>query len=536
MATQIREARVWRSIALFSTGALITLACTRVKVSWDQAASAAAPAGPTAALVGGSSDALATAGPPGVGSGRAVPEDPRGASRTFSQVAAQLSPSVVSIRVEKKVKLPTMRGRGMPFHPFSFPFGGPDEDGMGGDEDQHAPTQRGAGSGVVIDEKGFVLTNNHVVEGADSISVLFLDGKELKAKVVGTDKQFDLAVISVDTKNYPVKAARLGDSEKLQVGEWVLAIGNPFGLDHTVTVGVISAKGRAGVGDGSGGGTRYYQDFLQTDASINPGNSGGPLVNLAGEVIGINTAILGPGGNIGIGFAVPSEMAKPVAKELIAVGKVRRPYLGLSMQEYSAELAKAMRGPEKGALVQQLTKGAPAEKAGVRRGDVLTKVDDKPILTSRDVQRQVLTHRVGDAVRLEVWRDGKTVSLSAQTEELPGEASGPGAAAPGKDADPEQHSRMKLGMGLQSLTPQLAEQLGLRASAGALIKSVKPGSPAAEAGLARGDVILEVDKHPVSTADLAARALATERQGGHVLLVQRGDAASYILIRPGDDK
>lgn len=395
MAPQLRETRFWRSVALFSTGALITLACTRMKVTWDQAAGAA----PSASITAAATASVAPALPP---PSKAQVDEARTLSRTFSQVAEQISPSVVSIRVQKKQKMHMMH-RGSPFghdfpFPFGFPFGNPDDnnDDQSQSDEQSGPVMRGAGSGVVIDDKGYILTNNHVVGGVDEIKVQFADGKELNGKIVGTDPRSDLAVISVDTKNYKVKAAQLGDSEKLLVGEWVMAIGNPFGLDHTVTVGVISAKGRSGIADGPG--TRYYQDFLQTDASINPGNSGGPLVNLNGEVIGINTAILGPGGNIGIGFAVPSDMAKPVVKELIQNGKVRRPYLGISMQELTQDMAKAWGGPEKGALVQSLTQGAPAEKAGVKRGDIIIKVDGKPVLNSRDVQRQVLTRRVGDNI------------------------------------------------------------------------------------------------------------------------------------------
>ena len=522
MAPQLRETRFWRSVALFSTGALITLACTRVKVTWDQAAGAS----PSVPAVAGAA-AVAPALPPPT---KTQIEDARTMSRTFAQVAEQVSPSVVSIRVSKKQKVRAMR-RGVPFghdfpFPFGFPFGGDDDEEGGGGPDAEGPTQHGAGSGVVIDDKGFILTNNHVVGGVDDIKVQFVDGKELPAKIVGTDPRSDLAVISVDTKAYKVKAASIGDSEKLLVGEWVMAIGNPFGLDHTVTVGVISAKGRSGIGDRKAGG---YQDFLQTDASINPGNSGGPLVNLNGEVIGINTAILGPGGNIGIGFAVPSDMVKPVVKELIATGKVRRPYLGISMQEMTADMAKAIGGPEKGALVQALTPGAPAEKAGVKRGDIIMKVDGKPVKNSRDVQREVLTRRVGDTVALELWRDGKNVNLSAKAAELPGEeGSGPGA----QGGDDEKSPKAKLGIGLQTLTPQMAERFGLKAEGGVLIASVKPGSPAGEAGLQRGDVILEVDRRPVRTADEASKALGADRPGGHVLLVQRGENAIFVLVQP----
>jgi len=515
MASQLRDNRFWRSIALFSTGALITLACTRVKVSWDQHADAAAP------TLGTTPAAVSPALPP---PSKAQLEETRTISHTFSQVAEQVSPSVVAIRVAKKQKVRAMH-RGMPFgNPFGFPFGGPDDDDEGGGDEPGGSVQRGAGSGVVIDDRGYILTNNHVVGDADDIKVQFVDGKELPAKIVGTDSRSDLAVISVDTKGYAVKAAKLGDSEKLLVGEWVLAIGNPFGLDHTVTVGVISAKGRSGIANNKGN----YQDFLQTDASINPGNSGGPLVNLYGEVIGINTAILGPGGNIGIGFAVPSDMAKPVVKDLITSGKVRRPYLGISMQEMQQDMAKAMGGPEKGALVQGLTPSGPAEKAGVHRGDIIVKVDGKQINNSRDVQRQVLQRRVGDPVALEIWRDGKMTSLTAKAAELPGDDAPVGA--PGSEE--QSSAKAKLGLSLQSLTPGMADRLGLKTQAGVVITGVKPGSPAAEANLTRGDVLLEVDRKPVKTAEEASHMLSAPHPGGHVLLVQRGDSAMFLLIQP----
>ncbi|HMU38484.1 MAG TPA: Do family serine endopeptidase [Pseudomonadota bacterium] len=520
-----------RTVGLFATGVLITVACSKVTVSWDQQASAAGAAtaqAPTPALPPPTSVA-----PPSLPPATNSIADARNLSRTFSSVAEQVSPSVVSIRVAKKQKIKVMRrgnpfGRDFPFQfgPFGGPFGNPEEEGEDfGLEERQGPTQRRAGSGVVIDTKGYILTNNHVVGEADEIKIQFIDGKELTAKVLGTDSRSDLAVVRVDPKDYPLKAARLGDSEKLLVGEWVMAIGNPFGLDHTVTVGVISAKGRSGIGENRGN----YQDFLQTDASINPGNSGGPLVNLAGEVIGINTAILGPGGNIGIGFAVPSEMAKPIVSELIASGKVRRPFLGISMQAYEPDLAKAMGAPEKGALVIGLTGAGPAEKSGVRRGDVIVKVDGKSVANSREVQRQVLTHRVGDNVALELWRDGKIVTLNAKAGELPSED---GPANNGPSDDSASSPKAKLGLSLQTLTPQLSERLGLRNTHGVVIDGVKPGSPASEANLRRGDVITEVNRQPVKSIEEANKLLSQPRPGGHVLLVLRGDSSVYVLLRP----
>ena len=316
---------------LVALGAAAAVAATHVHLSWGPAAQAAP------VIVAEAKPAL----PPPSASQVA---DARALSRTFAQVAAQLSPSVVRISITKTVK---MRGRGRnPFSgtPFDRFFGGPDDDDGGGE--MQGPKQRGTGSGVVIDKKGYILTNNHVVEDADEVKVSFGDGKTVSGKVIGTDPKSDLAVVKVD--NVDVQPARLGDSEKVSVGEWVIAIGNPFGLDHTVTVGVLSAKNRSGFDSG------HYEDFLQTDASINPGNSGGPLVDLDGEVIGINTMIAGIG--TGIGFAVPSSMAKPITEQLIKNGRVRRPYLGVMMQDITPELSKRLGNgaPEKGALVGQV--------------------------------------------------------------------------------------------------------------------------------------------------------------------------------------
>jgi serine protease Do len=446
--------------------------------------------------------------------------DARSLSRTYAQVAAQVSPSVVRINITKTAK--NVGGMGNRFRgtPFEHFFGGDDDDGPFG-HNMPAPKQKGMGSGVVIDGKGHILTNNHVVEGADDVQVHFLDGKTVKGKVIGTDPKSDLAVVKVD--GVDVRPARLGDSDRMQVGESVMAIGNPFGLDHTVTVGVLSAKNRSTGGSG-------YQDFLQTDASINPGNSGGPLVNLDGEVIGINTMILGPAGNIGIGFAVPSSMAKPIADQLIQGGKVRRPYLGILMQDMTPELRQSMmsnKGPEKGALVSNVQPGSPAEKAGVKPGDVILSVEGAPVDGSKAVQRTVLSKKIGQKLDLTVWRDGKDMKLAATTAELPGDDKM--ASAGGSDS--KSAAKAKLGLQLQPLTPELAERLGVgRNERGVVVAGVKDGGPAAEAGVREGDLIVSVDQKPVSSVDEAARLLTQERPGGHLLRVRRGDGAIFVVI------
>jgi serine protease Do len=375
---------------------------------------------------------------------------------------------------------------------------------------------------VVIDPRGYILTNNHVVAEADELKVNFVDGKSVSAQVVGTDPKTDLAVVKVDPAAVAdLKVARLGDSDRLQVGEWVIAIGNPFGLDHTVTVGVLSAKNR-------GIGAATYEDFLQTDASINPGNSGGPLVNLDGEVIGINTAIAGIG--TGIGFAVPSTMARPIIDQLIASGKVKRPYLGIAMQDVTAELSKALgsRAPDKGAIVSQIQPGSPADKAGFKAGDVIVSVDGKAVDGSKSVQRAVLGKSIGQKVDVAVWREGKQLVIPTVTAPLPDdgkEAEGP------RGGGQKQTTKSKLGLSLQPLSPEIAAELGVpKGTAGVVVGGVRDGGPAQEAGLRRGDVILGVDGQPVRSVDEAQRALVAPRPGGHIVRLQRGDAALFLTL------
>ncbi len=284
---------------------------------------------------------------------------------------------------------------------------------------------------------------------------------------------------------------------------------------------MLSAKGRSGFGK------TQYEDFLQTDASINPGNSGGPLVNLDGEVIGINTMIAGMG--TGIGFAVPSSMARPIVEQLIKGGKVRRPYIGIMMQDLGPDMAKALgdKAPERGAIVGQVAPGSPAEKAGVKAGDVIVKVDGTTVDGSRAVQRTILGKQIGQKIQLALWRDGKEQQVATTTAELPGDASEV------RQASAEGAQRGRLGLGLQSLTPQLQQQLDLpRGQRGAVIANVRPGSPAAEAGVHEGDVIVEVDRRPVASAEEATQLLGQDRPGGHLLRIQRKDSAMYLVVQP----
>jgi serine protease Do len=440
----------------------------------------------------------------------------RAMSRTFSGVAAQLSPAVVRIETSKTVTAPASRL----LEPFGDLFqGSPFQRFFEQQPPQRGPSERresGMGSGVVIDARGYILTNNHVVDGAQRVRVTFVDGKTVEGKIVGSDPKSDIAVVKVD--GVKVQPAKLGDSDKMQVGDWVIAIGNPFGLDHTVTVGVLSAKGRSGFAAG------HYEDFLQTDASINPGNSGGPLVNLDGEVIGINTMIAGLG--TGIGFAVPSSMARPIVDELIASGKVTRAFIGIGLQDLTPELKQSLGSgaPAKGALVNQVQPGTPAARAGLEAGDLIVSIDGVASDGAKAVQHLVLGKRVGQTIAIGIWRNGKTQQLSAVTAELP--ASEPQAS---REA-PAPH---QVGLTLQSLTPSLAQQLGVdRNRRGAVVTAVRPGSPADEAGVREGDVVVAVDRQPVASAHDAARLLGTRRAGGHLLRLERADGARFVAIAP----
>jgi len=335
--------------------------------------------------------------------------------QAFVEVAKEVQPSVVNITTEKTIAMQPWNRfgedffKGSPFEDFfrGFGFGPPG----GGREYQYK--QRSGGSGVIVDKEGYILTNNHVVEGADKVKVRLNDGREFIATIKGQDPRTDLAVLHIKAKDLPV--ARLGDSDKLEVGEWAIAIGSPFGLEHTVTVGVISAKGRSGLGTGT------YEDFIQTDASINPGNSGGPLINIDGEVIGINAMIIQPG--TGIGFAIPINMAKQILNDLIKKGKVVRPWLGISAQDLTQELSEHFKVKEKeGVLVSEVHPGTGAEKAGLVSGDIILSVDDKPIKNVSELVKEIQKKKVGEKVKLSIIREGKPLTIEVTTAAMPEKA------------------------------------------------------------------------------------------------------------------
>jgi serine protease Do len=359
------------------------------------------------------------------------------------------------------------------------------------------------------------VTNNHVVEGASELRVKLSDGRELAAIVVGRDPKTDLALLKIEATG--LNAIPLGDSATLQVGEPVMAIGNPFGLEQTVTTGIVSATGRA-IGAGP------YDDFIQTDASINPGNSGGPLINAHGQAVGINTAIFSQtGGSVGIGFAIPTSLAKAVVAQLAESGKVTRGWLGVSIQPITADLAKSFgRAETSGALVASVAEGSPAERAGLKPGDIITDYDGRKVDRTVDLPRAVAATPIGHEVRLTVVREGKPLILTASIVAL--------EASETEQASASERVKPTLGLAVAPLTPAIAQQLGLRASTqGLVVQGVEDGSPAAEAGFARGDVIVEVDRHAVKTVAELRERLTQHGKGTPMLfLVQRQGSTLYL--------
>jgi serine protease Do len=374
---------------------------------------------------------------------------------------------------------------------------------------------RGLGSGFVINADGYVVTNNHVVANASEIRVKLADGREVAGKVVGGDAKTDLALLKVDATGLPV--IPLGDSSKLEVGEPVMAVGNPFGLELTVTTGIVSATGRS-IGAGP------YDDFIQTDASINPGNSGGPLINARGEVIGVNTAIAsGNGGSVGIGFAIPTNLAKPVVAQLADSGHVTRAWLGVSIQPVTKELATGFGLPDtSGALVSGVMEDSPAAKVGLKQGDVITKWDGHPVVRGTDLPRAVAETRVGREVPIEVVRDGKPLSLTVKVAQL---------EERGRKVASAEPAATNLGIAARSLTPDMARSLNVPDGRGVLVERVEDGSRAQNAGIEAGDVIVEVNRVPVANVEALRTALAKQPAGKPVLvLVHREGQSLYLTV------
>ncbi|MGA7103989.1 MAG: DegQ family serine endoprotease [Candidatus Deferrimicrobiaceae bacterium] len=423
----------------------------------------------------------------------------------------EVSPAVVNISTTQVVKLrrPRMRspfGQQDPFEEFFHNFFGniPQEQ-----------KRRSLGSGFIVSDDGYILTNNHVVEKADEITVTLLDKQELQAEVVGTDTKTDIALIKIKAgKKLPF--VPLGDSEGLEIGEWVVAIGNPFGLGHTVTTGIVSAKGRV-IGSGP------YDDFIQTDASINPGNSGGPLFNMKGEVVGINTAIIQ--GGQGIGFATPIHLAKSVLGQLKEKGKVTRGWLGVYIQRLTPDMAESLNIPgKKGALVADVTKDGPAEKAGIRSGDVVVSFDGKGVESEHDLPQIVASTTPGKKVEVIVIRDGKEVKVPVSITEMEPEAEQKRAGGPDLSKG--------LGLAVQDITPEIARHLNLENPKGVLVSSVDPGSPADDAGFREGDVIRAINRTPVKDSGEFEKQIANGKKDKTVLfLVERGEGRIFLAVK-----
>lgn len=430
------------------------------------------------------------------GSVAAQKAGPPDLSTAIVRVAKDNIPAVVHIEVTRsqEVRRPAMPFEGDPFFRF---FQDP----------QRTPRKfkremRGLGTGMITDAQGHILTNNHVVGGASKVQVLLADGSRFEARVVGTDPKTDLAVVKIDAGK-PLPHVRFGDSDAVEVGEWVIAIGHPRGLDQTVTTGIVSAKHRRGITDPSG-----YQDFLQTDAAINPGNSGGPLLSLRGEVVGVNAAIASTSGGFeGIGFAIPSNMATYISRELIARGKVERGWLGVSVQDLTHELSRTM-GIEgtRGALISEIHKASPAEKAGLKQGDVVVAYNGKEIRDASQLRNEAASSPIGKEVKVTVLREGKKRELPVRIESM--ESRAQASALPIQE---------RLGITVRPATSKEASRLKLRPGQGVIITRVEAGSPGAKAGLEPGDVILEVNEIPLSSAQDLSGVLALVKPGEQIL-------------------
>jgi serine protease Do len=416
-------------------------------------------------------------------------------------------------------------GRGFPGRPFPHPFGPRGErDPFGefferyfGGSPQSELRRQSLGSGFIINKDGHIVTNNHVIDNATDIKVSLSDAGEFDATVVGRDPKTDVALIKIEVKR-DLPVAPLGSSDRLRVGEWVVAIGNPFGLGHTVTAGIASAKGRV-IGAGP------YDDFIQTDASVNPGNSGGPLFNLRGEVVGINTAIMAAGQ--GIGFAIPIDLAKEILPQLREKGQVTRGWLGVQVQRVTPELAQSL-GLEQahGALVGEVQPISPAERAGIRRGDVIVGFGGEEIEDMSELPRVVATTPPGTEVDAQLVRKGQEQTVRVVVGEMPREPQQAGV----EGGTPEG----QLGLAVQELTPEIARSLGVPSESGVVVTGVEQGSPADEVGIRRGDVILEVNQQAVTNVRDYLAALGPGEERPVLFLIRRGDNAMYVALQPED--
>lgn len=430
--------------------------------------------------------------------------------KAFAQIAEKASPAVVGITASQ---VTTREYSVTPDWPFSDPF---DDDFFerffGQPFPRRRPQQRRyqrpvQGSGFIVSSDGYILTNNHVVEDAEAITVKLVDAREFQAKVIGTDPDTEVAVIKIDAEN--LAYLDLADSDALEVGEWVIAIGNPLGLSHTVTAGIVSAKGRSGLS--FAGRAPEYQDFIQTDAAINFGNSGGPLINLDGEVVGINTAIVGPGGNIGIGFAVPINIAKFIYERLIKGEPVTRGLLGVYIRDLNPDLAESLGLQEtKGVLVIEVSEDSAADKAGIKRYDVIVQIDGEKVEKANELRSRIAMLRPGTKVELVVLRDGSRKTVKVEIG---------GSSELAKDTKATTETAEKLGLEVRNLTDDLAERYGYEDRTGVIIENVEPGSPTAMKGISPGMLIMEVNRNPVKNTKDFNNALEKASEEGQVLLL-----------------
>ena len=440
---------------------------------------------------------------------------------SLAPVVKKVSPSVVKVVTSSKARGTGFRNGSDAENPMFRWFFGEDPALGGPNRRFRVPPQHGLGSGVIVSKDGYILTNNHVVDGADQVKVSLLDGREFTAKVVGRDPQSDVAVVRIEAKDLP--SVEMADSDQIEVGDFVLAVGNPYGFSHTVTLGIVSAKGR-----GREVGDLEYADFIQTDASINEGNSGGALVDAEGRLIGINTAIFSPtGGNLGIGFAIPINLARSVMDSLIKDGRVTRSYIGVVIQDVTPALAKEFRLKDwTGALIAEVVPDGPAGKAGFKSEDVVIEFDGKPVQGSGPLKLQVAQIKPGKTVTVKVLRDGTPKTLEVTTKEKPGGDS----LARSKAGTPRDEGTLN-GVTVDDVDQQLRRRLDLPANLkGVVVTDVEPDCAAYEAGLRPGDVILEINRQPVNHAEEAVRMTEEGKDKTTLLRVWSKGASRFIVV------
>jgi len=436
--------------------------------------------------------------------------------KAFASIAEKTSPAVVGIKATKTIRSDSRQGNGDFYNPFDdqmfeYFF----RRRMPRSDRQEQPKQVSQGSGFLVTADGYILTNNHLVGEAEDVSVQLDDRRTLKAKVIGADPGTDVAVIKIDVKDEPY--VELANSDSLEVGEWVIAIGNPFGLSHTVTAGIVSAKGRNDIGVAS------FEDFIQTDAAINFGNSGGPLLNLDGKAVGINTAIIGPGGNVGIGLAIPINMAKAIYEQLKENGKVVRGYLGVKIGNLDSGVGEFYGAKsDKGAMVAEVMEGSPAEKAGIKVDDIVVELQGEPVMGANELMNRVAMFKPGTEVVLTILRDGKRKTITVTLGTRPDE----GTVASGGSSKTED----KLGLHVQTLTPELAQRLGYDGLKGVLVTEVDSGSPADDKGIQPGDLITEVNREAVRNLRQWSDAIKKAAENGKVLLRVRGESGTRLVL------